>query len=79
MGINHDHRDELFINLIYSCKNEIERKGIELDIEQVDDLVLLCDYALWQYQKRHDDVPLPQNLKLRISNRQMRGRANYES
>jgi hypothetical protein len=69
MGITHNLRDAYFNNLIISSQNEIERTGIILDFANVDDQMLVVDYAAWSYRKRQEDVPLSRNLQIRINNR----------
>lgn len=78
LGVTHNLRDEIFNNLLYACRGEIERRGIALDLNRTDDKLLLCDYALWQYRKRNEDVSLPQNIQMRIKNRVMRRRSNAD-
>ena len=74
LGISHDKRDEYFIALLSAVEKELCRQNIVLDLSAVDDLLLLTDYAAWQYRKRQDDQVLPNNLRLRINNRKVRGR-----
>ena len=75
LGIAHDQRDDYFTALIASAEQELERKGVKLDLEQTDDKMLLSDYAAWLYRKRQEDVPLANNLRWRIMNRKTRARA----
>lgn len=76
LGINHTLRDDYFNNLIKSCENELASKAITLDLEMPDDMMLLSDYSAWIYRKRAENVPMAQNLVLRIRNRQVKGRAS---
>jgi len=69
LGITHNLRDSFFIELINSSLFEIERKGISLDLSRSDDAMLLCDYALWTYRKRQEDVGLSRNIQHRLRNR----------
>ncbi|PDY76950.1 hypothetical protein [Bacillus cereus] len=69
LGITHNLRDAYFNNLLVSSQNEIERTGIVLDFESVDDQMLTVDYAAWSYRNRQEDAPLSRNLQLRINNR----------
>ncbi|PEQ33413.1 hypothetical protein CN467_22130 [Bacillus cereus] len=69
LGITHNLRDAYFNNLLVSSQNEIERTGIVLDFESVDDQMLTVDYAAWSYRNRQLDNPLSRNLKFRINNR----------
>lgn len=78
LGINHSKRDELFINLIEACNEELEGKGVALDLGKAEDVQFLCDYSVWKYRTRHEDVPLSQNLRLRLMNKKVKGRAKSE-
>ncbi|EOP94830.1 hypothetical protein IGM_01262 [Bacillus cereus HuB4-4] len=69
LGITHDLRDAYFNNLLVSSQNEIERTGIVLDFESIDDQMLTIDYAAWSYRNRQEDTPLSRNLQFRINNR----------
>jgi hypothetical protein len=69
LGITHDLRDAYFNNLLVSSQNEIERTGIVLDFESIDDQMLTVDYAAWSYRNRQVDTPLSRNLQFRINNR----------
>ncbi len=75
LGITHDKRDAYFCALLNAASMELGRKGIELDLEQADDQMLLSDYAAWLYRKRQEDAPMANNLNWRIMNRKVRGRA----
>ena len=74
LGITHSLRDTLFDQLLISSKKELARKGVTIDETQVDDIMLLSDYAAWTYRKRQEDVPLPQNIQWRIRNRLVKAR-----
>lgn len=65
--------DERLTNLLEVAKKEIEREGVTIDIEKVDDGDLVVDYAkfLW-YNRRSDSNPeskLPRSIRWRINNR----------
>lgn len=45
LGITHTARDDYFSKLIEGTINEIERKGIKLNCENVDDQMLVADYV----------------------------------
>lgn len=75
LGISHDKRDALLMPLIEASKAEIEGKGIKLDLDQVEDQMLLSDFAAWRYRKRAEDIPMSNNLQYRIRNRIVKGRA----
>lgn len=69
LGISHNMRDAFFIQLLKGSTKELEAKGINLDLAQADDQMLLSDYAAWCYRKRQEDVPLANNIQHRIRNR----------
>ena len=78
LGITHNKRDAYFNALLSSVKKELENKGLVIDIVEVDDQMLLSDYAAWQYRKRQEDVPLARNLDWRIKNRIVKERAKHD-
>ncbi|WHY76230.1 hypothetical protein QNH20_19180 [Neobacillus sp. WH10] len=69
LGISHNLRDSYFNNILVSAQNEIERTGVTMDFSNVDDQMLVVDYAAWSYRKRQEDIPLSRNLQIRINNR----------
>lgn len=75
LGISHSARDTLLNAEIQRAKAEIERKGIELNLEEIEDVMLLTDYTAWVYKKRNEDVPLAKNIAQRIRDRIVQKRA----
>ncbi|OCS82276.1 hypothetical protein [Caryophanon tenue] len=69
MGITHNLRDTLFINLIEASFKELEKMGIDFTNETAEDVQLIVDYSAWSYRKRQEDVGLPRNLQFKIHNR----------
>ncbi|MEK4495097.1 hypothetical protein [Ureibacillus sp. FSL W8-0352] len=69
LGITHNLRDVLFLNLLKSSSIELTKMGVDLSKETAEDIQLIVDYSLWQYRKRQDDVGLPRNLQFKIHNR----------
>jgi hypothetical protein len=69
LGILHELRDSYFSTLLDSAVQEIERRGITLDITAADDQMLIADYAAWMYRKRQEDTPLANNIQHRLRNR----------
>ena len=67
--MTHTLRDAYFISLLKGCQQEIERRGITLNLNSADDQMLLNDYAAWTYRKRQEDTPLANNLQHRLRNR----------
>lgn len=77
IGITHKLRDEYFKKFLAAAQKEIESKGITLGLNDVEDQMLLSDYAAWKYRKRQEDVGMSQNLKYRVRNRVVKERAKY--
>ena len=77
LGITHNLRDAYFTSTIVAAQKEIESRGITLDLSNVEDQMLLSDYAAWKYRKRQEDVGLPQNLTYRLRNRVVKARSQY--
>lgn len=75
LGITHTKRDKYFTALIEAAKEELDRKGCNINVDAVDDQMLVVDYACWTYRKRQTNEVLPQNLLLRIRNRIIRRRS----
>ena len=75
LGITHSLKDEYFLSLLNGAKVEIERKGITLDLNNVDDQLLLSDFAAWTYRKRQEDVPMAKNIQLRLRSRIVKERS----
>lgn len=69
LAIKNTVRDAYFEQVINGSIKEIEEKGITLDKDNIADVMLVSDYAVWQYRKRMENVPFPPNIKLRIRNR----------
>lgn len=69
LGITHNLRDAYFDVLLESAKSEIEGKGITLDIDKPEDIMLIIDYAAWLYRKRQENIPLSRSLQFRLHNR----------
>jgi hypothetical protein len=75
LGISSTAKDNYFSKHIENCKAEIENKGITLDLVNTEDIMLLADYASWNYRKRMDNVPLSNNLQSRLNNRKVKARS----
>lgn len=75
LGIIHTKRDEYYYALLHSVNKELSERGIHLDMENIEDQMLLSDYAAWKYRNREKNVELAKNLKIRIMNRKVKGRA----
>lgn len=75
LGIKNNAKDDYFKTRIAAAQKELEEKGVYINCANVEDAMLIADYAAWIYRKRQDDAPLPVNLKLRIKNRVIKRRA----
>lgn len=56
--------DDLLTARINAAIGELEKTGIELT-DDADDLMLVVDYATWQYQSRDKAGGMPDWLRLR--------------
>lgn len=63
--------DDYFRARIDAAIGELTRTGIDLD-ESTDDLMLLVDYVVWQYQNRDAAGGMPEWLRLRRRERWLR-------
>lgn len=75
LGIAHNERDRYFYMLTESIITELKEKGIDTDINAYEDVILIVDIVLWRYRHRTDDVPLAQNIAVRIRDRRIKKRA----
>lgn len=75
LGIQHSKRDIYFLRILKAAETEIRGKGISIDLENNEDLLLVVDLALWKYRKRTEDVPLSKNIRQRIRDRIVKERA----
>ncbi|MEI2341612.1 hypothetical protein [Priestia megaterium] len=69
LGFKHTARDTYLIALISSSEKELTRKGLVLSMMEIDDQMLVVDYAAWLYRNRQEYQPLPRNIQIRIHNR----------
>jgi len=64
-----DTRLDVYLKVIAeSAELELKRKGIYLQ-DDVDDLMILVDYAVWRYQNRDQTGTMPLWLKTRLKER----------
>lgn len=75
LGITHNERDTYFNALIYATVKELKARGVDIDVNVIEDQILVSDYSAWTYRKRQEDVPLAKNLEWRIRNRIIKKRA----
>lgn len=73
LGIIHSTvYDSRLMSLLNVAKNEIEREGVILNVENVDDGELIVDYARFMWLSRRGENPettIPRSLRWRINNR----------
>lgn len=67
------HLDEYLAGRLEAAYAELEGVGIQL-ADTPDDLMLLVDTAVWQYQNRDKQAGMPDWLRLRRRERWLRGR-----
>ena len=65
--------DAYFTQRINAARAELEGTGISLT-DDADDLMLLVDYTVWQYQNRDSAGAMPEWLRLRRRERWLRER-----
>lgn len=75
LGLMSSTRDDYFNKKIISSQKELESKGIIFDMENIEDIMLISDYATWQYRNRNENVELPKHLLFRIRNRIVKARS----
>lgn len=70
-------RDDYMLLRIKAAVNELKRKGIHLT-DSVDDLMLVVDMAVWQYNNRDHAGSVPDWLRVRRRERWLQDRAIHE-
>ena len=65
--------DDYLIPRIGAAVAELEKTGITLT-ESTEDLMLVVDYAVWQYQNRDQSGSMPEWLRLRRRERWLQQR-----
>lgn len=65
--------DDYFLQRLEAAAAELEGTGIVLT-DSADDLMLLVDYTVWQYQNRDSAGAMPDWLRLRRRERWLQGR-----
>lgn len=67
--------DDYFTSRLAAAEEELVRTGINLKDESIEDLMLLVDYTVWQYQNRDHPGSMPEWLRLRRRERWLRSGA----
>ena len=68
--------DEYLTARITAAEKELAGIGIHLSTDAPDDLMLLVDYAVWQYQNRDKPGGMPDWLRLKRRERWLRERGD---
>lgn len=69
LGISSNVRDSYINAIIEGVITELEdEKGINLELENMNQIMFIVDYATWRYQNRDSDTGLPRNLQWRLHN-----------
>lgn len=67
--INIDSETQTYLeNRINAAKKDIEIEGIKLDMNNIDHVLIVVDYAAWLYKKRNQDIGFPRHLRYRMNN-----------
>ena len=68
--------DDLFTSLLTSAKSMIEREGITLDLDEVEDNNLIVGYATWLFQQREKpEMEMPRWLRYNLNNKVLQQKA----
>ncbi len=68
--------DDLFLSLLTSSVSMIEREGITLDMDSVEDNNLIVGYATWLFQQREQpDMEMPRWLRYNLNNKVLHQKA----
>lgn len=69
LGISVEAYDERLTHIIGASKKEIEREGITLSDDDLDDCNLIIMYAGWIWRKRESGEGMPRMLRYALNNR----------
>ena len=75
LGVTHDKRDDYYKSLLAASERELSGRGVAIDESEIDDIMLLVDYAEFNYRNRDGAKIIPQHIDLRIKNRKAKGRS----
>jgi len=78
LGVTHNARDGYYDVMLHAALSELSGRGIALDITDDEDMMLLVDYAEFNYRSRDADRAMPRHLLYRLRNREAKGRADNE-
>lgn len=67
--LNIDKETEAYLQKrIDAAKKDIELEGIKLDMDNIEHVLIVVDYAAWLYKKRNQDIGFPRHLRYRMNN-----------
>ena len=69
LGITTKAYDERLQKYITSAQAQIEREGITLSLESVDDMQLVVMYAAWMWRRRDTMEGMPRMVRYALNNR----------
>ena len=61
---------------IVAARDELEHKGVSLNLAVTEDCVFLADFATWQYLNRDKAGAMPEWLRLALRERFLRNRGD---
>ncbi len=70
--------EDLLRSKLASAAKKLEKHGIQIDMEDGDDLDLLVMYAAWLYRKRAGSEPMPPMLRAAINDHKVTPPAQTE-
>ena len=68
--------DERFSQIIESSAKSIAEEGATLDLDDVEDMQLVCMYSSWIWRRRDSGDGMTRMLRYALNNRIMREKAN---
>lgn len=69
LGISTEVRDTYLTSIIESITKELEdEKGIKVDLDNMNHVMFIVDYAVWRYQSRDSTGDKPRHLSWRLRN-----------
>lgn len=76
LNIMHEHEDEYLKAILDSIEKEFNVEGASLDYSNIDELMLIVDYAAYRYRERYKleiDTPentgMPRHIRWRLNNK----------
>ena len=69
LGIMSTAYDSRLTQYLKSAEKEIEREGINLSADSVDDQDIVIRYAAWMWRMRDKEAGMPRMLRWQLNNR----------